>query len=238
MVMSTRNKPTNEESTGANSLAVQGQGTHGPDQAVSTQSTIMDLISGDLETLSQEGKAIVSTIVKALTLSMMAQLQDQLDDIDQYERRDTIIISSPALPEEQAMENTTDITVKTIKDNLHINIEHKDINISHRLRPKHQNKTRPIIAKLVNRSKKSEIMEACVTVKPKIYVNESLTPKHRSIYSTILEIGKKNRSLFQQCYTRDGRIFVKLRNSNQKHNITNEHSLNTFLDKYPIFNQV
>ena len=43
------------------------------DQAVSTQqhqSTIMDLISGDLETLSQEGKAIVSTIVKALALSM------------------------------------------------------------------------------------------------------------------------------------------------------------------------
>ena len=95
----------------------------------------------------------MSTIVKALTLSMtekdqtiqtlknkvsslenqMAQLQDQLDDIDQYERRDTIIISGPALPEEQAMENTTDITVKTIKDNLHINIEHKDINISHRL---------------------------------------------------------------------------------------------------------
>ena len=212
--MSTRNKPPNEESTGANSLAVEGQGTHGPDQAVSTvqhQSTIMDLISGNLETLSQEGKTIVSTIVKALTLSIreidqtiqtvknkvfslenqIAQLQDQLDDIDQYERRDTIIISSPALPEEQAMENTTDITVKTIKDNLHINIEHKDINISQRLGPKQQNKTRPIIAKLVNRSKKSEIMEACVTVKPKIYVNESLTPKRRSIYSTILEIRKK-----------------------------------------------
>ena len=73
MVMSTRNKPTNEESTGATSLAVQGQGTPRPDQAVSTlqhQSTIMNLISGNLETLSQEGKTIVSTIVKALALSM------------------------------------------------------------------------------------------------------------------------------------------------------------------------
>ena len=55
MVMSTRNTPTNEEGTGAASLAAQRQGTRGPDQAISTpqqQSTIMDLISGDLETLS------------------------------------------------------------------------------------------------------------------------------------------------------------------------------------------
>lgn len=119
---------------------------------------------------------------------MVTKPEDQLDDIDQYKRRETIIISGPAIPQEQTMENTNDLTVKTIKDNLQINIEHKDINISHSLGPKHQNKPRPIIVKLLNRSKKTEIMEACVTVKPKIYVNESLTPKRRSIYTTILEI--------------------------------------------------
>ena len=260
MVMGTRNNPTHETNTEAASLAVRGQGTAETKQAVPTlqQSPIMDLISDDLEALSQEGKAIVSTIVKALTLSMqekdqtiqtlkskvssleskVTKLEDQLDDIYQYERRDTIKISGPALPQEQAMENTSDLAVKTIKDNLHINIEHKDINITHRLGPKHQNKTRPIIVKLINRSKKTEILEACVTVRPNIYVNESLTPKRHSIYTTILEIRKKHRSLFQQCYTRDGRIYVKLRNSNQKHIITNEHSLNTFLDKFLILNQV
>lgn len=261
MVVGTRKKPTSNESPGAAGLAVQGQGTAGSNQAVTAPhqqtTTIMDLISGDLETLSQEGKAIVSTIVKALTLSMQEKdhtiqtlqskvssleskvnkLEDQLDDIDQYERRDTIIISGPALPNEHQMENTTDLTVKTIKDNLHINIEHKDINVSHRLGSKQQNKTRPLIVKLLNRSKKAEIMEACVKVKPNLYINESLTPKRRTIYTTILEIRKKNRSLFQQCYTRDGRIFIKLKDSNQKHSITNEHSLNTFLDKYPILTQ-
>ena len=120
--MNTRNKPTNDESTGAASLAVQGQGTAGTIKAFSTlqQNTIMDLISGDLESLSQEGKAIASTIVKALTLTMkerdqtiqtlqsrvssleskVTKLEDQLHDTDQYQRRDTVIMSLPALPQD------------------------------------------------------------------------------------------------------------------------------------------
>lgn len=69
---------------------------------------------------SQEGKAVASTVVKALTLTMkrkdqtiqtlqnkvssleskVTKLEDQLDDNDQHERRDTIMISSPALPKE------------------------------------------------------------------------------------------------------------------------------------------
>ncbi|MPC34066.1 hypothetical protein E2C01_027438 [Portunus trituberculatus] len=69
--MRTRNNPTNKEQTGATSLAAQGQGADGLHQAVSPmqqQRTIMDLISGDLESLSQEGKTIVRITVKALTL--------------------------------------------------------------------------------------------------------------------------------------------------------------------------
>lgn len=135
------------------------------------------------------------------------------------------------------MENTSDFAVKTIKDNLHINIGHKDINISHRLGSKQQNKTRPIIVKLLNRTKKSEIMEACITAKPNIYINESLSPKRRSIYTTILEIRRKHRSQFQQCYTKDGKIFIKLRNYTQKHIITSENCLDTSLDKLLIFMQ-
>ena len=111
----------------------------------------------DLAPLSQEGKAIVSTIVKALTLinqekdhvenlqskvnsleSKITKLGDQIDDADQYERWDTIIINGPALLSEQNMENTADIVVNPIKDNLHINIDHAEINVTHRLGPKKQ----------------------------------------------------------------------------------------------------
>lgn len=219
--------------------------------------SIMDHISRDIASLSKEGKIIVSTIVKALSFvsqekdSQIAKLQEkvgtlenkvtvlesQLDDIDQYERRDTIIISGPALPNEQSMENPTDLIVNTIKDNLKININHADINIAHRLGQKKQNYDRPVIVKLSNRSKKSEIMDACVTVKPNLYVNESLTPKRRSIFAKIWAVRKIHRETFQQCYTRDGKIIVKLKISNQKHTITSEESLNAFLAKYPVLTQ-
>ncbi len=52
-----------------------------------------------------------------------------------------------------------------------------DINIAHRLGPKQQGKKRPIIVKLQNHAKKSELVQACITVKPQLYINESLTPR-------------------------------------------------------------
>ena len=98
-------------------------------------------------------------------------------------RRDTLIISGPNLPKEEQYENTVDKTIRTIKDNRHINIEHKDINVAHRLGSRNtQNANRPIIAKLHSREHKYEIMSVRVTVKPNLYINEGLTPKCRSLF--------------------------------------------------------
>ncbi len=83
--------------------------------------------------------------------------------------------------------------MNAIKENLHINLNPADINIAHRLGPKRQNKDRPVIVKMLNRSKKTEIMDACEAVKTNLYVNESLTPKCHIIFNRIWEIRKKNR---------------------------------------------
>lgn len=64
MAMGTRYKLTYEESNGAVSMAVLGQTRHYLHRALSWTQYLETL------NLSQEGKAIVSTIVKALTLSM------------------------------------------------------------------------------------------------------------------------------------------------------------------------
>ncbi|KAK3895532.1 hypothetical protein Pcinc_000770 [Petrolisthes cinctipes] len=104
-------------------------------------------------------------------------LEITIDDVDQYERRDTVIISGPSLPHESTNENPCDLIVNTIKHHLHVNMTHADINVAHRIGRKTQGKTRPIIVKLQNRIKKSELVHACITVKPQLYINESLTPK-------------------------------------------------------------
>ena len=72
-------------------------------------------------------------------------------------------------------------------------------------------------------------MSACVTVKPNLYINESLTPKYRSLFKKVWDIRKQYRELFQQCYTQDGKIYVKLKTSNQKQGITSDATLADFL---------
>lgn len=79
--------------------------------------SFMDLISSDLAFFSQEGKLIASTTVKAMNSILhekdhineklqskvyslqnkINKLEDQLDDVAQYEGRDTIMISDSAL---------------------------------------------------------------------------------------------------------------------------------------------
>ena len=139
------------------------------------------------------------------------QLENQIDEVNQYERRDTVIISGPDLPPETPNENSAEVIIDSIKNNFHINMIPSDINVAHRLGSRNtQNTTRAIIVKLHSRQKKTEIMNACITVKPQIYVNESLTPKRRSLFKKIWEIRKQHRNLFQQCFTQDGKIYVKL----------------------------
>lgn len=160
-------------------------------------------------------------------------LELHLDDLDQYERRDAVILSGASLPPETTQENTTNVTIQAIKDQLKINIKESDISVSHRLGPKRQQVNRPIIVKLVKRSLKQDLVGACIQLRPQLYVNESLTPKRRGLLNKILTIRKAHKQKFQQCYTQDGRITIKLRNSTIKHTIIEENQLITFLEKYP-----
>lgn len=219
---------------------------------------ILSLISSDIANISPEGKQIVSCIVKAMQImnsqrdekitqlqghitqleNKVTLLENQIDEINQYERRDTIIVGGPALPQENPNENCAEVAIRSIKDNLHINITHSDINVAHRLGSRNsQNTKRPIIVKLHSREKKTEIVKACITVKPNLHINESLTPKRRSLFKIIWDIRRQHRDLFQQCYTQDGKIYIKLRNSNQKEIITTDDTLGNFLDRHPIFKQ-
>ena len=156
-----------------------------------------------------------------------------IDNIDQYERTDTVVVSGPSLPPETAQENTKNLIVATFKDHLKINIRHEDMSLAHRLGAAHQNRNRPVIVKLVNRSLKHNLVEACISLKPELYINESLAPKRCNNFKQVLAVRKAHRHKFQQCHTKDGKIIIKLKNSTVRHTIVDEQFLLTFLDKYP-----
>ena len=164
-------------------------------------------------------------------------LEDNIDSVDQYERRDTIIISGPAVPEETTTENTTSLVTTLFKDQLKLNIRNEDINVAHRLGARTSQRKRPVIVKLQNRSLKYDLMGACIELKPQLYINESLTPARLHIFKQVLNIRKEHRDKFQQCYTKDGKITIKLKNSTTKHVIVNQKNLNQFLEKYPLMKE-
>ena len=163
----------------------------------------------------------------------ISDLESNLDNVDQYERRDTIILSGPSIPAETNTEHTTSVVVNTIKDNLKINLKDSDISVSHRLGSQKQQRNRPIIVKLTNRTLKHDLIGACIQLKPQLYINESLTPKRKNLFNTILNIRRQHKAKFQQCYTKEGTIFIKLHNSTIKYKIADDKSLMTFLEKYP-----
>ena len=192
----------------------------------------------ELETLKDEiikKDTLISTLTDEVSelKTKLYDLESHIDRVEQYERRDTLIVSGPALPVETQAENPTMVAVSTMKDQLKINLKVEDISVAHRLGPVSEQRNRPIIVKLVNRSLKYDLVGACVRIKPNLYLNESLTPKRLAIFKQVLAIRKEHRPKFQQLFTKDGNIIVKLKHSTVKHTITNHTSLMAWLDMYP-----
>ena len=77
--------------------------------------------------------------------SKLTSLQDGLDAIDQYERRDSLIFSGSILPPEANLENSAQVIANTIREHLKVTITPDDINVAHRLGRSQENRSRPII---------------------------------------------------------------------------------------------
>ena len=173
-------------------------------------------------------------------------LEMRMDELEQYSRRDCVVFTGPDLPPDEEKEITTDLVIKMAKEKLNVDLKATDISVSHRLgKPKAPDSTnqasnlkpaaRPIIVKLVRRSLKYDLTNACIKKKASISVNESLTPRRLTLMRSILAVRKQHKQKFKQCYSSEGRIFVLLHNSMQKFCITSHASLMDFLGRYPNF---
>ena len=161
-------------------------------------------------------------------------LESHVDELEQYGRRECLIFSGPSvIPAETQGENTSDIICKVIKDNLKLIVKSSDISVSHRLGKVNEANNRPVIVKLVNRSLKYDLIGACAQHRPALYINESLTPRRRRLLNDVLRVRKEHKKDFQSCYTSEGRIIIRLKNSTIKHIIHDQPTLIKFLEKYP-----
>lgn len=144
---------------------------------------ILSILEEDINKLSEEGKSIVGVIIKAVQAmsdkknqiinqlenkvvileNKLYDLENHVDDINQYERRDTIIVNGASLPKETVKENTADVFISAVKNNLNINISQTDFNVAHRIgNSSRQNTNNPIKVRLQSRQKKNKKLSMLV----------------------------------------------------------------------------
>lgn len=170
------------------------------------------------------------------TVKRMEQL---LDDGDAYERRDTIILSGNQLPAVSSGEIVPNIVGDLVNKHLSLNIPVSEINTAHRLGTRKANQAvdrRPIIVKLCRRDTKKSVLIAArqqPSNAPKLFVNESLTPKRGTILFALRQMKKMADSGVKGCTSQDGRIFaftapVAGTNRDRKHLISSHDDLVAF----------
>ena len=166
--------------------------------------------------------------------SQYRELSDKVDDIDQYERRDTVIVSGNDLPVETETESPAEVIIKTLNSKLALDLSMADINVAHRLGRKNSTRPRPIIVKLQSRTRKSQIIRTCIAKRPQLYINESLTHTRRRMYGNLLKIRKENPGLIQSMYSSDGKINLRIQGSDDRIQFSTEQALLRAIEDHPV----
>ena len=146
----------------------------------------------------------------------ITKLEDKLDAAEAYERKDTIVISG-AIPGLSADKDTNQVVTDLIKQKLKgFPLDPKDISVSHGLpgkRPNSAGVTHPpnIIVKLVRRDMKRALIMASKKQNKdsanRIFINESLTPKRRVVFQSLLKM-KKGTATVRGVTTIDGDVYA------------------------------
>lgn len=163
--------------------------------------------------------------------------EERVETALQEQIKGTLILSGE-IPICTPNENCSDVVVKSFHDSLHLNINPADIISASRVgTPKRENEIdkRPIKFSFnysSNADHRKDITMALARVKPKIYLNEYLTPYKQDLLRKVRE----NRRLFpesiKQCYVNDGVIVIKkLSDSGRNTKIKTQKDLNNFLSK-------
>ena len=130
------------------------------------------------------------------------ELEEKVDKQEQYTRRNCLLIHGI---KEEENENTDDLVIQTIKEDLHEDITQLDLDRSHRIGKASPGKARPIIVKFTSYNVRSKVFGNKRKLKGKrVSITESLTK---------LRVNKLNeaRDLYDRnsVWTSDGRILVK-----------------------------
>ena len=213
------------------------------EQMGKTSIQIEEMHTNLVEKLENKSKEVVSLKNQLVLLEKkVVKLEYGLDSQDQYERKDSVILSGPALPDVKERENCHEIVSQLVKNHLNIEVQPKDISVTHRLGHKNQTQAsaskRNIYIKLCRRDLKKEIIIASKKQKkPLLFCSESLSPVRRTLFFTLRRLKRDHPEIVKGCTTMEGRVFaftppVRGGAKDQRHHITNMEDLRDFCRTY------
>ena len=128
------------------------------------------------------------------------------DRLEQHGRKESVRISGIADP--RTRDEDTNAEVLKVTEDMGLDLDPRDISVSHRLGRPNPAYDRAIIVKFSRRDVKREVMMKKKTLKEKtgyenVYVNEDLT---RIRYKICKELREQKKTV----WTRDGKIFIKV----------------------------
>ena len=131
------------------------------------------------------------------------QQERQIEEMEQYSRRNCVVIHGlKHQNEENETEDTDDTAIKFFKNDLNIEVKMTDIDRSHRL----PSKNKPLIVKFVRHNMKSKIFAAKKNLRGKpIYLTESLTKTRLNCIRQLKEF-KENKLIFSY-WSWDGKLY-------------------------------
>jgi uncharacterized protein YoxC len=182
-----------------------------------------------------ENKHLKAELLRLSTI--VDQQSNELDEIEQYSRRDCVEISG--LPQEND-EDLNKLVVK-IGSLMDVELDERDISISHRLpksRSENQqvnrsaaNASAKIIVKFTRRDTKAKFYQGRLRLKDKttrdlgflrspehkLYISESLSPRKNQLFKKCLKF--KRDKFFRYIWTYNGRIYLRKNSTSPTHAI-------------------
>lgn len=190
-----------------------------------------DLTLRDLEKRLNQRDAKINNLEQQISALKKenADLSERLDEVENYERRDTLILSGEGVPHAETGENAKERVKSIIKEKLKCELGNDDLVAAYRIGKKplsQQPDKRNLMVKFRQRNVRDDILQAGRTVKPQgLYVNENLTASRSKILFALRRAKRFYPERVAACGSSDGRVFVWL-----KPQIATERNLRIFVN--------
>ena len=179
-------------------------------------STQLKGLNAQIVRLQQQQLAVKDEKIKTLE-ERVNKLEIDTDGVEQYSRRANLQISG--LAERDGGEDTDELVLKVINDNMGLVVERDDIERSHRLGRKTdangRPRTRPVIVRFTTERLRDDVFHARMKLKnhntkhrdSPIYINDDLTARRAKLAFDTRILKREKR--IEDCWTTFGKVMVK-----------------------------